>query len=172
MGNKTIYFKDDQLWDRAKELAGKDGISGVVQDALAAFVDQKKRQAAGFNTYRLPTKFRVGRGLSSFGTTERIAFEGQLIAEQRMDVPVPGRESDFLDLTFRIYRTRGGKLVITVGDDENAGKMFGIHHYGVYKSLAELSDDESLKDPDPIERAAFLDKAAKELGEDWAVWID
>ena len=31
MANKTIYVKDDALWERAKAIGGKDGISGSIQ---------------------------------------------------------------------------------------------------------------------------------------------
>jgi hypothetical protein len=76
---------------------------------------------------------------------------------------------ELYDAGFIVYRTRGGKLVLTVDDINEGGETV---HYGVYTSLRELAEDPDLKGVDPVNRARFLDMVSKELGEDWAIWID
>ena len=169
MGNKTIYFKDDDLWDRAKQLAGKETISAVIQDALARFVDEKRREAEGFTHHRLETGLRdldSGR----WGTTERVAFEGRQIAAHELGYtdPADPQDNEWPHL-FVVYLTRAGKLVLTI---DSRAEENPIAHYGVYSSIRELADDSELKRADPIERAKFLDVISEKLGQDWAVWID
>lgn len=176
MGNKTIYFKDDELWDRAKQLAGKETISAVIQVALARFVDEKRREAEGFTHHRLETGFRDRLetdfrdfdGGGRWGTTERVAFEGRQIATYELPYIEPTQNA-LIPQMFTVYLTKAGKLVLAVGGgaEEN-----GISHYGVYSSIRELADDPELERADPFERAEFLDAISKQLGQDWAVWID
>ena len=163
MGNKTIYFKDDQLWERARELAGKDGISAVIQDALAKFVDGKKREIEGFRTYRLETHFNLDD--PQVEATERIAFEGCPLASARMQATVSETEYAGYDAEFTVYRTKGGKLILAADNGQRP-------HYGVYDSLRELAADPLLTGADPTERANFLGTISKKLAEDWATWID
>jgi hypothetical protein len=173
VGNKTIYFKDDDLWECAKELAGKDGISAVIQAALAHFVDEKRRESQGFRRFRLQAGFcEVGNHSQKYGTTERIAFDGLLLAEQLVSLTDPDDPENEVpcEVQFRLYRTQGGNLVFTVEDA--AEPMFGVGHYAVYRSLSALREDKHLQRSDPVSRAEFLDRCSAQLGEEWAVWID
>jgi hypothetical protein len=172
VGNKTIYFKDDDLWERARELAGKDGISAVIQAALSRFVSVKEQEAKGFGRIRLEAGFKDEPEHSvHYGTTERIAFDGLLLAEQVVPIAyTDGSNDEAYEVQFRLYRTQGENLVFTVadvGDD-----LFGVSHHAVYRSLSALREDEHLQTADPVARAEFLDKCSAQLGEDWAVWID
>ena len=179
MGNKTIYFKDDSLWERAKQLAGKEGMSAVIQEALSDFVKRKQDEAAGFRTYRLLTGYRWILDQNRGGPSEAIKFKGRELVRRELSCPAP----DDLEYSpewkyeteFIVYRTKAGKLVLvsdfslpTADDDD----MRGFSHYGVYNSLRELAEDQRLKQADRSDRVAFLDAVGKQLGDDWAVLID
>lgn len=144
MGNKTIYVKDEALWDRAKALAGKDGLSSLIAKALADYVASREQ---GFERYRF----------SVLGD-QRIAFDGKQVAAYPGDRNVPA---------FRVFMTRAGKLVVL----EDSGPPNG--HYGVYDSVAELRDDELVYQIlESTDRAAFLDDLGKRVGQDDTRWIE
>ena len=45
MPTKTLYVKDQQLWEKASRLAGHQGLSGVVTQLIAKWVaDKEKRE--------------------------------------------------------------------------------------------------------------------------------
>ena len=46
MPTKTLYVKDQQLWEEAKSLAGPQGLSEVVAQLLAKWVADKEKQKA------------------------------------------------------------------------------------------------------------------------------
>ena len=46
MPTKTLYVKDQQLWEKASRLAGPQGLSGVVTQSLAKWVADKEKQEA------------------------------------------------------------------------------------------------------------------------------
>src|SRR6266498_2355954 len=130
MGNKTIYFRDDKLWERAKKLAGDEGISAVIQNALAEFVERKTRERDGFR------RVRIESGASdpdaTYGKIDRAAFDGRKIASQRLSFEVPpGRdlEGEQFDADFIVYETKSHKLVLSVEP----------YYYNVYTSPRALS---------------------------------
>lgn len=171
MANKTIYFKDDALWDRAKELAGKDGLSAVIQEALAKYVERKNLEAKGFKHFRLETA-EYDRASKKFGATERIAFEGRELA---MDEPlVPSGESEsgsepYSVVAIAAYQTKAKRLILTRGE---AGYGETIAKYEVFSSLREMRQSALLADVHGLDRARFLDEISSKLGEEWSVWID
>ena len=50
-GNRTIYLANDELWERAKNLAGKEGLSSVIAKALADFVAQRDADQSSFQKF-------------------------------------------------------------------------------------------------------------------------
>ena len=46
MPPKTLYVKDERLWEKAKRLAGHQGFSGVIMQLLARWVADKEKQEA------------------------------------------------------------------------------------------------------------------------------
>ena len=171
MANKTIYFKDDALWDRAKELAGKDGLSAVIQEALAQYVERKNLEAKGFKRFRLETA-EYDPVSKKFGTTERIAFEGRELA---MDEPlVPSGESDadgepYSVVAIAAYQTKAKRLILTRGEADY-GEI--ITKYEVFSSLREMRQSDILADVQGLDRARFLDEISSKLGEEWSVRFD
>ncbi len=188
MPNKTIYVKDGDLWERAKKIAGKDGLSSVISEALAEYVTRKERDALGIARYRLEVGYE-GAGLeiddgedirARAGSTGRIAFEGQLLVEQALPVLEIERNGmawtaeikeifEEIKEIFRVYRTKSGKLILTASSPQLAGAS----HYAVYATVTQLRQDPYLlKNVAAPDRAPFLDMVAQKTGEDWAVWIE
>ena len=172
MGNKTIYVKDDKLWERARRVAGKEGISAVIQGALVDFVQRKAREAAGFKRIRLEAGF-ASNAKGDVGTMERIAFDGRELAHESLEVhvsvnsldqvePSNSEASEPIETQVTVYQTKGQKLILAVEP----------YHYGIYGSLKELATDPYLATANLVDRAEFLDKIGAELGKDWAVWIE
>ena len=185
-------MKNEHLWDQARTLAGKDGLSGVIQEALAKFVENKRRQSEGFQRYRFDTTYKHYE-LES-GPSEAIAFEGREVASKIL--PVRVRQDEYstqkfdrslnvhhtpvgtlivtmnpgenFDCHFTVYRTRAGKLLLTVTPEYSDR----VEHYGVYDSVRALANDPELAAANDVARAALLNAISEELGEDWAIWID
>jgi hypothetical protein len=172
MANKTIYFKDDALWDRAKELAGKDGLSAMIQEALAQYVERKNLEAKGFKHFRLETA-EYDPVSKKLGTTERIAFEGRELAMDEAVVPSgetePDGEPGYFVVAIAAYQTKADRLILTRGE---AGYGEIITKYEVLSSLKEIRESDLLADVQGLDRARFLDEISSKLGEEWSVWID
>jgi hypothetical protein len=192
MPNKTIYVKDEHLWDQARQLAGKDGLSGVIQEALCKFVENKRRQSEGFQRYRFDTTFTHYE--LDWGPSDAIAFEGREVASKILPVTVQQGDNrgEKFDRYFRAYPTRVGTLLVTLNPREKfdrhftvyqtrAGKLLltvtpeysdRIEHYAVYEGVRALANDPELAAAHAVARAALLNEVSEELGEDWAIWID
>jgi hypothetical protein len=170
VANKTIYFRDGALWERAKELAGKEGLSAVIQDALAKYVERKDLEAKGIQPYRLHTG-RYDASRHEFGAIERIAFIGRELVADELLVPNrdPDPETPYEPVAFGAYQTKGRRIILTRGE---AGYGEIITSYAMFPSVRELRDSDTLADLDPVDRARFLDRVSEQLGEDWSVWID
>jgi len=172
VANKTIYFKDDALWERAKEVAGKEGLSAVIQDALAKYVERKDLEAKGIQPFRLHTA-KYDHATKQYGTTERIAFIGRELASDEPLVPTsepdPDPEMPFEPVAITAYQTKKQRLVLT-RSNVNYGEK--ITKYAVFSSVRELRDSEILADLDGVDRVKFLDRVSEQLGEDWSVWFD
>lgn len=165
MANKTIYFRDDDLWSKAKALAGKDGLSSVIQKAIEQFVQQAEREKEGIRRFSLAVVVLPEHD-DTFVTTERIAFEGRTLWGTGGADLSGGGACDIA-----CYRTRGGKLLFAM-DESHYPHADGITYYRVYDSLADLRNDPELNRLEAIDRGRFLMKVSEALGEDWAVWID
>lgn len=167
MGNKTIYVKDEALWDRAKKLAGKDGLSSLIAEALEAYVNRKEAEQSGFKLF----KFNVQelREMTDSGPTfwlkEQVAFQGRQLGTAHLLNPT---DPNYPYAQIDVYLTKGHKLVAVVTDE-----MLGVPTgYRVFNSPAELRSDELFADVEAESKAALFDKIAAELGERWSRWID
>lgn len=172
MANKTIYFKDDALWERAKEFAGKDGLSAVIQEALAQYVERKNLEAKGFKQFRLETA-EYDPVSKKLGPTERIAFEGRELAMDEAVVPSGDLDADgepgYFVIAIAAYQTKEKRLILTRGE---AGYGETITKYEVCSSLRKMRQSDILADLQGLDRARFLDEISSKLGEEWSVWID
>jgi hypothetical protein len=190
MPNKTIYIKDGDMWERAKTLAGKDGLSSVISEAIAEYVKRKERGEQDIKKYRIELGYEGagpvvgaspdGELYARGGSTGRLSFEGRLLVKK--DLPVPttkGEQEEFsappeLQTTFSVYKTKGGKLVLTANIDDTEGYQGTgtVHHYAVYTSIRQLKEDPQLLRVMTPDRAPFLDAVANETGEEWDVFIE
>lgn len=175
MGNKTIYVKDDATWERAKKLAGKEGLSSVIGEALARYVAEKEEQADGYekHTIRLadsPDVYAfVGKHLVKFYVSEGLS---------KLDC----------------YLTKGRKIVVvtySLRQISDVGPELCPIRVASYTSLKQLADDIDFTklvpgyvgEPEPElekefreevreNRDKFFEALVAALGTDWAVWID
>ncbi len=189
MPNKTIYVKDGDLWERAKKIAGKDGLSSAISEALTEYVTRKEKDALGIKRYRLEVGYEGagpetddGGGMRArAGSTGRIAFDGQLLVQQALPVPLQIELNGMawteeikeifeeMKEIFTVYRTKSGKLILTASSPQ----LGGTTHYAVYTTITQLREDPYLlKNVAAPDRAPFLDMVAEKAGEDWAVWIE
>jgi hypothetical protein len=153
MANKTIYVKDDALWERAKQLAGKEGLSGVIAEALAEFVQQKEAESRGFSLHEI--------SLSRYPDAEEtIKFWGKKILTQ----PLPGDDNHPASLA-DLYQTRAGKFLVVL-KDAGTYEPFEYHAYDTPEELSTSGALRSIPDRDEFERAF-----GEALAYKFATWI-
>ena len=186
MPNKTIYVKDEGLWNRAKELAGKGGLSDLIERTLREFVD---REGQGLT-------LRVVRILGE----REVRFYGRLLYEARLDDPMFESESDHNTERHafgQVFQTKSGRLVAVVRD-ESKDRLIGDvirsdRGWWKYESFDEFAKNSDFfevicehtgrqlrKEADgsvPLDvleevRNLFRDGVAHALGTDHLVWID
>lgn len=159
MGNRTIYVKDDAVWAEAKEIAGKDGLSGVIETALREYVEQKRLEKLGFEARR----FFIQNGLVPEGRFVR--FNGRLLFETAVGTEL-GHPPDVA----QIFQTKAGKIVAVIND----GPSGEPEEYYVYESLDDFAHDKGfLPDVPPDAREEVREAVAEALGQkNWSVWID
>lgn len=121
VGKKTIYVKNEELWERAKSIAGVDGLSRLVEAALEGVVTAKQLQQQGLERYNL----RVEPILDfTPDVKETLAFDGEcLVAREWPSVSV--------------YRTKGGKFIVT----DNLVSDGSITAYRTYETLYALKEE-------------------------------
>ena len=167
MANKTIYFRDDALWSKAKTMAGKEGLSAVIQKAVERFVAEGERKKEGLQRFTLSVMLPYEEDPEQIAPGDRIAFDGQLLFNMG-GVAVDDGSSASHDI--ECYRTRAGKLIFTTtGSGNDVGE---ITYYRVYDSVADMKTDSELGRLGPTIRGRFLTEVSNQLGQDWARWID
>jgi hypothetical protein len=154
LGNKTIYVKDDELWDRVRERAGESGMSKVVAEALTVWLAKSDAEKAGNRQYRFQVADLEGSGAP-------IAFEGRKLV--RTKAGAKGGE-------IAVFLTKGGKLVVAKGRLEVPDTA--IERYAVYDEIDEVAKDKSVSRLSASERAQFVEDLRKALGRDRTVWIE
>ena len=121
MANKTIYFRDDALWSKAKTMAGKEGLSAVIQKAVERFVAEGERKKEGLQRFTLSVMLPYEEDPEQIAPGDRIAFDGQLLFNMG-GVAVDDGSSASHDI--ECYRTRAGKLIFTTtGSSNDVGEI-------------------------------------------------
>jgi hypothetical protein len=151
MGNKTIYVKNEQLWEKAKSIAGKAGLSGLIEQALSGYVAEREREQQGLVRFYLNVE-EVG------GFKSRIGFDGKKLGSFQ--------KSDFM-LIVSVYQTKAGKFILTNDDPDGTA-----NDYRLFDSLDELTHDSLFEQLGPDESGEFAEQLANELGTTITQWID
>lgn len=157
MANKTIYVRDEQLWERARELAGRDGLSAVISDALTEFVARREAEKKGFSLYHL----EINGPYSS--ETEEVRFWGKRLGDRLF-----GRGPDLGEGVAEVYQTKAGKLVLVLRD----AVTLEAHEYRTFDTPEELARDGEFGQIPVEAREDFADAIAAAIGHRWATWID
>ena len=157
MANKTIYIKDEALWERAKALAGKDGLSALIGRALADFLEQKDAESHGLSPQSIDIVDSYG------GESETIRFWGKRLGDRLF-----GRGPDSPNGTAEVFQTKSGKLVLVLRD----AVSFEAFEYRTFETPEELARDSQFAQIPPEARSDFEQSIAEAIGHKWATWID
>ncbi len=142
MPTKTLYVKDQQLWEEAKILAGQQGLSEVVAQLLAKWVADKEKQEA-MKSGKEFTEIELwvaGNEASSVDLPDdqmkedhKIVFTGRLIASSP-------RYEDALVADVDVYQMKSGRLVIykVYRDDPVAEDQEYQATYKVFSNFEDL----------------------------------
>lgn len=132
VGKKTIYVKNEELWERAKSIAGVDGLSRLVEEALERMVTVKQLEQMGLKRFDLRVE-----PIHDFApdVRETLAFYGECLVDG--DWP-----------SISVYRTKGGKFIVTDNIPDGS-----ISEYRKYETLYELKEEiDELDQKDPSSR--------------------
>lgn len=154
MGNKTIYVKDEALWERAKQLVGKEGLSGLIAEALAEFVQRKEAESRGFSLQEISLKHDDGE--------ETVKFVGKEILAQ---IPLPCDDHHPRSLA-DLFQTRAGKMLVVLKED-GSYEPFAYHTYDTPEELVTSGVLKSIPN-----RVEFQQAIGEALGHKWGTWID
>jgi len=132
MPNRTVYVKDEELWARAKGLAGKGGLSEVIEGLLKTYVADRNAEGKGFTRHSIEVYHGDGE-LPTTESIERVSFYGRPLASESFP-RLGGGEVD-LDL----YQTQSGKFVLF-----ETGHEVQAHGYVVVDSLGDLMQEPQL----------------------------
>lgn len=97
-------MRDDGLWERAKALAGEQGLSGLIAKLLRDWVQKEEARESGADELELWVGGDMYQADHDDPGPLHIAFTGRLIADSE------GLARDAIP-AIRIYQTRTGKLV-------------------------------------------------------------
>ena len=164
MGNKTIYVKDEALWDRAKELAGKDGFSALISKALEDFVERRNVANLDFSDHSILIDPSLAELAPDESFAKLIRFKGRSLA-----TTFTGPDPDQADGDAEVYQTRAGRLILVLRQAPT-GEAYDRRIYESFDQLA--ADQEALREVPLRERHEFLDRVAQAMGQHWAEWID
>lgn len=119
MAKKTIYVKNEELWEKAKSVAGEDGLSRLVEEAIERIVTAKQLQQQSLDRFTLRVE-----PIHDFtpDTKETLAFDGECLVARGWP-------------SVSVYRTKGGRFIVT--DDLPDGS---ISEYRTYETLYDLRD--------------------------------
>ncbi len=129
MPPKTLYVKDERLWEKAKRLAGHQGFSGVIMQLLAKWVaDKEKQEAMKSDKEFTEIELWVGGNIApsadlpddQIKEDHKIVFTGRLLASSP-------RYEDELVPDVEVYQMKSGRLVV----------------YKVYRDYSVATDQES-----------------------------
>ena len=172
MPNKTIYVANEELWERAKKLAGNKGLSSVISQALADYVASRSAQDASLE------KFHFEIGMYSDSPTEVIGFEGKQLISKTFDLAVnPFDQSDSeirgIEAVIQIYRTRLGKFVLLARPTDDQPESVGAFvTYESHSSVKDVMSGNVAACLHPPNRHELLQDLTNGLGKDAVTWID
>jgi hypothetical protein len=123
--NKTIYVRDEALWNKAKKIAEErgDGLSGVIASALARLVADEEAKEGG-EVHRILIVPMRGESADP----ERIGFVGKRLAESEL----PSHYEGLAQLVATAYQTAASKIVVTLAEQ-------GEHHPFTYAVCHDLN---------------------------------
>lgn len=102
MANRTIYVKDESLWEKAKHFAGDVGISGLIAQMLKEYVERKEREASVRAGEMTKVELRVGGPLHEDEPSHRVAFIGRLLYDTDVEA----------DPRCMVFETQSKRLVL------------------------------------------------------------
>lgn len=119
MPKVTLYMKDADapIWERARQLAGENGLSAVVSRALAAYVNEHEKRATATSELERRATTITLQAQPDGGPQRKVRFTG-----------VRAGESDQFDA----YVTTGGKVVL----DDRDGGVFVCDGYEDFTAMS------------------------------------
>ena len=159
MPAKTLYVKDEQLWEKAKHLAGHQGFSGVIMQLLAKWVADREKQNAmksgkEFTEIELwvgGEEHRSRHPKDPLGGNYKIAFTGRLVDSTE------GEVCESTESGLRTYRGRSITPLIEVYEMSNRKlavyrdfREASVSNWGatclIYSDLKDLREDSEALD--------------------------
>ncbi len=171
MGNKTIYVSDDDIWEKAKKFAGKDGLSSVIARSLGDYVAARTAQDEAMEKYH----FEIIDLSEPDGPTAVIGFEGTKLLSTSFNLianPFVPSDND-IEADVEIYRTRLGTFVLLAeptSTEPQSKSVFAT--YETHRSLRELMSGTIVQCMLPPNRHELLTELTTRLGKDVVTWID
>lgn len=177
-GNRTIYLADDALWEKAKTLAGKEGISSVISRALLDFVSLRTAEDAANQRFDFELLDPTASAEEGVGVVEVIGFEGRRLVSGSFDLEHnPFLERSAADggvpTVIQIYRTKLGTFVLLAAPvTELPESVSTFYLYETHKSVREVMSGSVVACLFPPDRHELLTDLTKGLGKDAVTWID
>ena len=168
MPKTSIYIRDEdvEMFERARELAGEEGLSKVVASTVKLYVRIKEAEKDGMEEIRLE--------IGVDDNTEEIAFIGKLIAEYTKD---RGENFDRKDrwTDYKVYLTSKGYLLLYKEHGSYWEGECWESEYKLFRGLREFEnattrergDDDYVYIPE-----AVIGQVQDALGKDRATFLD
>lgn len=165
MANKTIYVKDELLWEKAKKFAGDAAISGLIAEALREYVKRKEGEAALRAGEMTKVELRVGGPLHQDKPAHRIGFIGRLLYDTDVEA----------DPRCMVFETQSRRLLLYKTNSHpyhEDGATYEV--FSTYEELAKSRNARSnfclIEEQGRPEHEGIREIAAK-LGKEPLVWI-
>jgi hypothetical protein len=165
MANKTIYVRDESLWEKAKKFAGDAGISRLIAEALQEYVQRKERETAMRAGEMTKVELRVGGPLHQDEPAHRIGFIGRLLYDTDVEA----------DPRCMVFETQSKQLILYKTNSHpyrEDGATYRV--FSSYEELARGPDARSnfclIEEQGRPEHEGIREIAAK-LGKEPLVWI-
>ena len=166
MPTKTLYVKDQQLWEKASRLAGHQGLSGVVAQLLAKWVaDKEKQEAMKSGKEFTEIELWVGGNTGPYADIphdqikedHKIVFVGRLIGSSTQYVT----SANDLVPVVEVYQMKSGRLVVykAYRDYSDATDQEYQATYKVFSNFEDLQQSSVFSDYEKM-----LDEHWEDLG--------
>jgi hypothetical protein len=159
VANRTIYIRNEDLWSKARDLAGAEGLSNVIQELLARWVRAREAEVATESMTEVDLAVGGEAYEDEHGVTDdqRLAFAGRLVADSNgLSVAQIPR--------VRVYHTKGGKLIVYRSWKGTPAEHLGAT-YRVYPNYESLGADRGALDTMWIEGDPERDRKADHTSE-------